>query len=330
MSEDKIYIELNEKNELDNSIIQDKQKKTKYYLLKSKGKKLKISLILLFASLICIFFYMINYDKKKLEKDSGLEGKNKILIEEMKEMKKEILEMKQKLEIKDSELEKADEKMLRMELKMNRMNTELNELKRNDENMERDDDSIKYNGNEELEKQKGSTNSIDSKILELEEELKFIEKRITSNRSKKRVNYKLLFRGTRDGTSARVFHSKCDNITGTLTIVKTDKGLRFGGYTEALWNPLDTYGYRDDKEAFVFSLDLKKIYNSKNGVNAIIPNVHYGPVFGTGVFEINSLAFKNGGQSCPDPNYSYSKNELTKGDFIFEVVEIEVYQILSG
>ena len=50
------------------------------------------------------------------------------------------------------------------------------------------------------------------------------------------IIYKLLYRATRDGNSASSFHQKCDNICGTLVVIKTTKGFRFGGYTEQEWN----------------------------------------------------------------------------------------------
>ena len=81
---------------------------------------------------------------------------------------------------------------------------------------------------------------------------------------KKNIIYKLLYRATRDGNDAQIFYKKCDNIMETLAIIKTTKGMRFGGYTEKKWiisSPTTTF-YKDYKGiCFCFSLDLFRIYD---------------------------------------------------------------------
>lgn len=62
----------------------------------------------------------------------------------------------------------------------------------------------------------------------------------------------LVYRATYHGFSAREFHSKCDGISRTLTIVKTTKGNVFGGYTEAAWSQAKSYS--TDRNAYLFSL----------------------------------------------------------------------------
>ena len=46
--------------------------------------------------------------------------------------------------------------------------------------------------------------------------------------------WRLLFRASRDGYAASVFHSKCDNKGPTVTVVKS-RGNIFGGFTEEPW-----------------------------------------------------------------------------------------------
>ena len=43
-------------------------------------------------------------------------------------------------------------------------------------------------------------------------------------------NMELLYRGTRDGMSADVFHNKCNNKGPTISLFKNEKGYIFGGY----------------------------------------------------------------------------------------------------
>jgi len=46
----------------------------------------------------------------------------------------------------------------------------------------------------------------------------------------------LIYRASRDGFRAIDFHSKCDNTSNTLTLIKTKKSYIFGGYTTLSWN----------------------------------------------------------------------------------------------
>ena len=48
-------------------------------------------------------------------------------------------------------------------------------------------------------------------------------------------NMELLFRGTRDGMTAKDFHNKCDNKGPTISLFKNEKGHIFGGYASISW-----------------------------------------------------------------------------------------------
>ena len=92
-----------------------------------------------------------------------------------------------------------------------------------------------------IEKKKDdiSLKNIDSIIIKNKKEIDFLEKRLKNDDPmlmNRTIIYKLLYRATRDGNSAASFHQKCDNICGTLVVIKTTKGFRFGGYTEQAWN----------------------------------------------------------------------------------------------
>ncbi|RIB27669.1 hypothetical protein C2G38_2325359 [Gigaspora rosea] len=65
--------------------------------------------------------------------------------------------------------------------------------------------------------------------------------------------FKLLFRGSRDGFSGNDFHKLCDDIPGTVVIVKinsTDEIL--GGYNPLIWTI--SYEYVITPDSFIFSL----------------------------------------------------------------------------
>ena len=40
----------------------------------------------------------------------------------------------------------------------------------------------------------------------------------------------LIYRGSSDGTTSKIFHNKCDNIGTTIILYKNDKGNIYLGY----------------------------------------------------------------------------------------------------
>jgi len=73
---------------------------------------------------------------------------------------------------------------------------------------------------------------------------------------------KLLYKASRDGDSYQNFYRYV--MKGpTITIVLTTKGYKFGGLTSLSWkNPHmgeNSNKYYEDKNAFIFSLNKKKI-----------------------------------------------------------------------
>ena len=46
---------------------------------------------------------------------------------------------------------------------------------------------------------------------------------------------KLIYRGSKDGFNADIFHQKCDDKGETLTIAKSSYNKIFGGYTDIPW-----------------------------------------------------------------------------------------------
>ena len=191
---------------------------------------------------------------------------------------------------------------------------------------------------------KMSLNKIDSKIINKKEELEFLENRLKNSEilKKKNITYKLLYRATKDGNNMQIFHNKCDNIMGTLTIIKTTKGMRFGGYTEQIWNDDNKKEVqrKDGKNVcFCFSLDLFKIYNfdynNKND-HSIHGYYNNGPYFCCNnniVFSIkNNNGFLCGYTSYTTGASSFGKfendHEISGGQKDFSVIEMEVFQIL--
>ncbi len=66
-------------------------------------------------------------------------------------------------------------------------------------------------------------------------------------------------RGSIHGFSAQVFHELCDAKGPTISIVESDSGKIFGGFTTVAWMSYDCR-YFSDAPAFIFSLTNKTIH----------------------------------------------------------------------
>jgi len=85
----------------------------------------------------------------------------------------------------------------------------------------------------------------------------------------------LKYQASRDGFKSTDFHSKCDGIANTLTVVKAKIGNIFGCFTEKEWH--SSCGFVTDPEAFIFSLVNKeekqfKVMSSNEGQLAVCNN----------------------------------------------------------
>ena len=176
---------------------------------------------------------------------------------------------------------------------------------------------------------------IDSKIIKQKEDLEFLTKRLINNDEnlkQKKINYNLIYRATRDGDSLNSFHSRVDNKRSHLSIIETNKGLKFGVFIE---QPFKQIGKSiNDNKSFVFSLNLKKIYNAKYGANNINDNsgylidLHYQPI----CIKENCLS-NNESYTCSKSNADESYTgfekdyELNNNEQYFQVKEMETFLI---
>ena len=182
-------------------------------------------------------------------------------------------------------------------------------------------------------KEKEGLDKIESSILSSIKELNLIENRLKKNPflKNKNIKYKLIYKASRDGDSIQKFHEKCDNIPYTLSLVKTQKGSRFGGYTEQKWDRSNKN--KKDSQAFVFNLDIMKIYNPQNNCYSIGCFISEGLYFycGDDLFRVRDF---HGESDC-----TYTKDctnygkfdidyEITNGENIFQTKEIETYEVI--
>ena len=164
-----------------------------------------------------------------------------------------------------------------------------------------------------------------SEIIKDINEENLISKEITNNF--REIKYRLIFKASRDGDSAPKFHSLCDELTNLIILIKTKKGLRFGGFTSNKFRT--TSHLKFDNKAFLFSLDNKKVYKVIPGEYAIYCYENTGPCFAKRSLYIPNKFFKRLGKTCGAGGpYQFKENyELNGGIEQFYVEEMEVFQI---
>jgi hypothetical protein len=157
-------------------------------------------------------------------------------------------------------------------------------------------------------------------------ELELITKKINHNNQKLTLN--LLYKATADSDKAAAFHAKCDEAKSSIVLVETKKGKRFGGFTACSWS--GDCIEKKDEEAFVFSLDKMKTYDNIPGEDAVGCYPKFGPIFLGCQIRIYDNAFTKGGTTFERGlNFDTEEDfELTGGDRIFDVKEIEVYEVV--
>ena len=160
-----------------------------------------------------------------------------------------------------------------------------------------------------------------------------------------------LFRASDHQYSAHKFHEYCDGKPGTITIIKSNWGNTFGGYTSKSWKfkHKSETGYIPDENAFLFLIEshddsvqskcplLLKLRNDHIPY-AIYCNYGNGPIFGGGVAAdilISDNCNINDNESCqlsyntPTVNICGGTKKKPHGGYLFQVIDYSVLQIVE-
>lgn len=237
------------------------------------------------------------------------------------------LELIKKIQNKDFLIENLAQQITELKTDNTNLKNELDEFKKKFEKIEK-----------LINEHEFQLKIIDSKIINDKKEYDFLVERlkkvelfpnnirINPESESNKIIFVLLYRGSRDRDGASDFHLKCDKYRNTLILVKTKKGLRFGGFTCETW---EGNGDKKDKNAFCFSLTKNKIYNWTKGKSSIYVCPESGPFFGNCMFEIKDKFFEMGGTCSEDYFYDNQEGncELNDGEEIFDVEEVEVFNI---
>lgn len=163
---------------------------------------------------------------------------------------------------------------------------------------------------------------------------RYLWKWMSNNRSGKKIELELFYKAKRDGFSAEAFHSRCDKIKPTLTLISADNQI-FGGYTSLQWKETPGTGPKEDPTAFTFSLTKKvkcQIHPGKRK-EAIKPAPGAGVYFGAAEIAVADKANMNndsratGGVSYMLPQ-GYDPRTFYADNFNFQVNDVEVYRVI--
>ena len=183
---------------------------------------------------------------------------------------------------------------------------------------------------------KVKTSVIDSKILRSSgDEKKYLSK-IFEWTGYKRMD--LLYRGSRDGTTSKIFHERCDHKGPTICLYQNEKGYIFGGFASISWT--SDGNTHEAKNSILFTLTNIHGTAPMKFLNKDSSNVNHhpsrGPCFGNyndiAVFHDYSSTNCDSAFPC---NYSDSLGKgksIFTGDFNnnnsnFKMAEIEIFKV---
>ena len=141
------------------------------------------------------------------------------------------------------------------------------------------------------------------------------------------LKFALIYKASRDGDKAEIFHHRVSGSVDTLILVKTTEDRKFGGFTKETWDGVNIF--KKDDEAFIFSLNDMKCYEC-NQEDAIWCYPHYGPIFGGYQIDIfdNFMHNDSNKTALKGVGFNTTKDfELNDGVEYFVVSELEVYHV---
>ena len=184
--------------------------------------------------------------------------------------------------------------------------------------------------------QKVKTSQIDSSILRHSDNQKKYLEKIFEWTGYKRMD--LLYRGSRDGTTSKIFHEKCDHKGPTICLYENEKGYIFGGFSSISWT--SDGNTHEAKNSFIFTLTNIHGIEPTKFINNDSSNVNHhsgrGPCFGNyndiQVFADYSNSNCVSAFPCNYKDNSGKGKSIFTGDFNndnsnFRMKDIEVFKV---
>ena len=256
-------------------------------------------------------FTMINSELDNIRKE------NEIFKSNLEQQKKDLNEdMVNKLIEENNELRKSAEENEYLKKQIEELKIKIQNTNTNNNN---DQEAPRPEEDEDEEK---------GEIIHDMKELELITDKINKGNSNQKIIINLLYKASVDGDKAAIFHEKCDQAKSTIVLVETLNGKRFGGFTTCSWS--GNCEDKNDPQAFIFSLDKMETYDNIPGDEAIGCYPKFGPIFLGCQIKIFDNAFSKGGTTFEkELNFNTKEDyELTGGDRVFQIKEIEVYEVV--
>ena len=158
--------------------------------------------------------------------------------------------------------------------------------------------------------------------------IKIIKQKIPEFNNKE-IQAKLLYNSWKDGGDCKNFHTLCNGIPNTFSLITTTKGVKFGFFRSIAIN--SNRNWLQDNKSFFISLNKGKIYKIKQDKEAVKFDDTY--FINTASFSLTGNIFKD---KIPCPNKdSMDQNfegfteefELNCGEKEFYIKKFEVYQL---
>ena len=278
---------------------------------------------------------LVSTQTRKLD---NLQNENDLLKKEIGKLHNKIEEMNEGEEEEEDDYDEEGEGKKKKNKKKNKK-----KKKRKEEDEEEESESDDEENNKKKKKKNEETiNEIDYK--ELIENSNIIKERreidvvidkirfIYSKTNKDFLNIKLRYSASKDGDSAEIFHSLCDGLAPIVALIKTTKGIKFGGYTEVPFEFSKKRKGNKDDNAFIFSINKGKTYDVEKGTNATCSYRNYGPVFYgyeyCNIYLYGDFFSDEGNVAKKGDRYNTTEDfELNNGEQKFMVRELEVYQV---
>jgi hypothetical protein len=163
-------------------------------------------------------------------------------------------------------------------------------------------------------------------------------------------HFEILWRGSRDGFSAKEFHRRCDWHANTLTVILDTNGNIFGGFTPVEWESrawngkygIESNLWKADDSLLSFVFTLKNPHNvparrfalkAEKKNEAIYCDSKWGPCFREiAVFDncdvnTDSYSYFDGSNDIPTNEIGVDGHTIFTGSLNFKVKELEVFEI---
>ena len=175
---------------------------------------------------------------------------------------------------------------------------------------------------------------IDTKIININE-IDFIIKRLKESPlfNNTNIKFELFYRSSRDGEDTVKLHQICDGKKNVIIFMKSEQGNCYGGFSNIGWETrtIDNLEWPVDDNAFLFSLNNKKIFNAIKGKNKIcwISN-EYGLSFSGSLTFSDKFLTKSSRNLYKEISENFENctiNDFNSGITHCKLSELEVFQI---